>query len=103
MERTKTIFALNDKVPYADFKREKYHEFITDREYTLFSAIKNVMKNNGISITTTMAYYLCAVYFGTGHINRWDKSHYNKLISVDTIISLVDSNPDILKIIDMDR
>lgn len=103
MEVTKKIITLNDQIPYTAFKREKEYEFVTIDEATLFSAMKNVMRGVGIAITNTTAYYLCAVNFGTNYIKGWDKSKYNKLISVDAILSIVDDNPDVFRLEKMNR
>lgn len=103
MEVTKKIVVTNEQIPYMALKREKECGSITIDESTLFSAMKNVMRGVGIAITNTTAYYLCAVNFGTNYIKGWDKSKYNKLISVDAILSIVDDNPDVFKVEKMNR
>lgn len=103
MEVTKKIIVINDQIPYMALKREKECGFVTIDEYTLFSAMKNVMRGVGIAITNTTAYYLCAVNFGTNYIKDWDKSKHNRLISVDIILSIVDDNPEVFKLVKMNR
>lgn len=103
MEVTKKIIVINDQIPYIALKREKECGSVTIDEFTLFSAMKNVMRGVGIAITNTTAYYLCAVNFGTNYIKGWDKSKYNRLISVDIILSIVDDNPEVFKLLKMNR
>lgn len=102
MEATRKIVTLSDKA-YAALKIEKERSSVSIEEYTLFTAMKNVMRGVGIAITSTTAYYLCVTHFGTTSINSWNKSQYNSLISVDKILSLVDDNPNVFKLENMRR
>ena len=43
-------------------------------EETLLVAIKNTLAANDIAITNNTAYFLACKFFGTHHINKWDKT-----------------------------